>query len=115
MAAESTSSSTSDSPAQPAQAVAGMIPTVEGEGLQPIYANFVKVTTGFEELILEFGLNPNVPGTPVTPVTISERLVMNYFTAKRLLAILQFSVQRHEQAFGVLETDVLKRVRQGRT
>ena len=32
------------------------------------------------------------------------------FTAKRLLAALQMSVQRHEAAFGVLETDIQKRV-----
>ena len=31
-------------------------------------------------------------------------------TAKRMLQALHMSVQRHEQAFGVLETDVQKRV-----
>jgi hypothetical protein len=36
---------------------------------------------------------------------------MNFFTAKRLLAALQMSVQRHEAVFGVLETDIQKRLR----
>ena len=86
------------------------LPTVEAESLQPIYANFVKVGPAPEELVLDFGLNPNLPGSPVVPIKISERIVMNYFTAKRLWGALALSLQRHEQAFGVLETDVNKRV-----
>ena len=35
---------------------------------------------------------------------------MNFFTAKRLAYALHMAVQRHEQAFGTLETDVQKRV-----
>ena len=34
----------------------------------------------------------------------------NYYTAKRMLHALQLTVQRHEATFGVLETDVQKRV-----
>ncbi len=48
---------------------------------------------------------------PTEPINISERIVLNYYTAKRLLAALHMSVQRHEAAFGVLETDMQKRVR----
>ena len=36
---------------------------------------------------------------------------MNYYTAKRLLHALSLSVQRHEAVFGVLETDIQKRVK----
>ena len=39
-----------------------------------------------------------------------QRIVTNYYTAKRMLHALNLTVQRHEQAFGVLETDVQKRV-----
>ena len=46
----------------------------------------------------------------VRAVTITQRIVTNYYTAKRMLHALHLSVQRHEQAFGVLETDVNKRV-----
>jgi hypothetical protein len=35
---------------------------------------------------------------------------VNFFTAKRLLAALAMTTQRHESAFGVLETDVQKRL-----
>jgi len=75
------------------------------------YANFCRVTGTPEELIIDFGLNSQLVGVPTDPIEISERIVVNYFTAKRLLGALQMSVQRHELAFGVLETDVQKRVR----
>ena len=74
------------------------------------YANFCRVTGTPEELIVDFGLNSQPVGVPNEPVEVKQRIVMNYFTAKRMLQALGLSVQRHEQAFGVLETDVQKRV-----
>jgi hypothetical protein len=74
------------------------------------YANFCRVTGTPEELIIDFGLNAQPFGTPTEPVLVTQRIVTNYFTAKRLLHALHLSVQRHEQAFGMLETDVNKRV-----
>jgi hypothetical protein len=74
------------------------------------YANFCRVTGTPEELIVDFGLNSQPFGVPTEPVRVSQRIVTNYFTAKRMLHALHLSVQRHEQAFGVLETDVQKRV-----
>ena len=73
------------------------------------YANFCRVTGTPEELILDFGLNAQPYGIPSEPVEVKQRIVLNYFTAKRTLQALSLSVQRHEQAFGVLETDVQKR------
>jgi hypothetical protein len=77
------------------------------------YANFCRVTGTPEELILDFGLNAQPYGVPSEPVEVKQRIVLNYFTAKRTLQALSLSVQRHEQAFGVLETDVQKRVTGG--
>lgn len=74
------------------------------------YANFCRVTGTPEELIIDFGLNSQPFGTPTEPVQVTQRIVTNYYTAKRMLHALHLSVQRHEQAFGVLETDVNKRV-----
>jgi len=74
------------------------------------YANFCRVTGTPEELIIDFGLNSQPFGVPSEAVQITQRIVTNYFTAKRMLHALHLSVQRHEQAFGVLETDVNKRV-----
>jgi hypothetical protein len=75
-----------------------------------LYANFCRVTGTPEELILDFGLNAQPFGVPTEPVEVKQRIVTNYYTAKRMLQALHLSVQRHEQAFGVLETDVQKRV-----
>jgi hypothetical protein len=75
------------------------------------YANFCRVTGSPEELIIDFGLNPQPVGMPKDPIEVKQRIIVNFFTAKRLLAALQLSVQRHEAVFGVLETDIQKRLR----
>ena len=75
-----------------------------------LYTNFCRVTGTPEELIIDFGLNPQPFGIPADPVIATQRIVTNYFTAKRMLHALQLTVQRHEATFGVLETDVQKRV-----
>jgi hypothetical protein len=75
------------------------------------YANFCRVTGTPEELIIDFGLNPQPVGLPTTPIVVSERIVTNFYTAKRMLFALQATIQRHEQVFGVLETDIQKRVK----
>jgi hypothetical protein len=75
------------------------------------YANFCRVTGSPEELIIDFGLNPQPVGVPKNPIAVTQRVIVNYFTAKRLLHALSLSVQRHEAVFGVLETDIQKRVK----
>lgn len=75
------------------------------------YANFCRVTGTPEEVVLDLGLNVQPFGAPTGAIPVTQRLIINYYTAKRMLAALQMTVQRHEAAFGVLETDVQKRVR----
>ena len=77
------------------------------------YANFCRVTGTPEELIVDFGLNPQPVGLPTQPIVITQRIITNFYTAKRMLHALQLTVQRHEATFGVLETDIQKRVRPG--
>jgi hypothetical protein len=74
------------------------------------YANFARVTGTPEEVIFDFGLNPDPYATAGKPVEISQRIIVNFYTAKRLLSALQVTLERHEGAFGVLETDVQRRV-----
>jgi hypothetical protein len=102
--------------AQPAQEQAQRAGRVEvtDKNAISLYANFCRVTGTPEELILDFGLNAQPFGVPTEPVEVKQRIVTNYYTAKRMLQALAMSVQRHEQAFGVLETDVQKRVVGGR-
>ena len=82
--------------------------------LTTTYSNFFRVTGTFEELIIDFGLHTGaiLPNGP-EPVKLSQRLVLSFPTAKRLLAALQVAVNRHEQAFGSVEVDPHKRVKRG--
>ena len=112
MAEKKKDEQTSDSGAAADQAK-GQVRTqlqIEDKGALTTYANFCRVTGTPEELIIDVGLNSQPIGPQTEPIRINQRLVMNYFTAKRLLAALSMSIQRHEQAFGVLETDIQKRV-----
>src|SRR3712207_7505929 len=45
-------------------------------------------------------------------VNLSHRLIMNFVTAKKLAEVLRVVVARHEQAFGVVEIDPNRRLRQ---
>ena len=84
---------------------------VDDSHVTALYANFCRVTGSPEELIVDFGLNPQPVGIPKNPISVTQRIVVNYYTAKRLLHALSLSVQRHEAVFGVLETDIQKRVK----
>ncbi|MFM8574235.1 MAG: DUF3467 domain-containing protein [Pirellula sp.] len=94
-----------------AQQVQQVTVQVKDDDAIALYANFCRVTGSPEELIVDFGLNPQPVGIPKDPIHVKQRIIMNFYTAKRLLAALQMSVQRHEQVFGVLETDIQKRLR----
>jgi len=96
--------------AEPAQAARPQQVKVDDSKMIAMYANFCRVTGTPEELIIDFGLNPQPFGVPTEPVAVNQRIVTNFYTAKRMLHALQLTLQRHEAAFGVLETDVQKRV-----
>lgn len=76
------------------------------------YTNFCRVVGTPEELIIDFGLNPQPIGMPTSPIPVTNRVVTNFYTAKRMLFALQTAIQRHEQTFGMLEIDVQKRIKQ---
>lgn len=84
---------------------------VEGSDVTALYANFCRVTGTPEEVIIDFGLNPQPFGVPTEPIRIQQRTVVNFYTAKRMLAALATTIKRHEDAFGEIEIDVQKRVR----
>jgi hypothetical protein len=84
---------------------------VDDSTLEPMYTNFCRVTGTPEEVILDFGLNTEPFGRHQTKIKLNQRMVCNFYTAKRLLMALSVAVQRHEKAFGILETDVNKRLK----
>jgi hypothetical protein len=85
--------------------------SVDTTALSTVYANFCRVTGTPEELVLDFGLNTQMTPVPSEPVKLTHRLVMNFYTAKRLLGALHMAVQQHENSYGVLEVDINKRLR----
>ena len=77
------------------------------------YANFCRMTGTPEELLIDFGLNPEPFGAPAPGITVTQRIITSYYTAKRMLRALELTLHRHEATFGVLELDVQRRVRPG--
>jgi hypothetical protein len=98
---------------QPAAAGGTEIVITNDQEAPAAYANFARVTGTPEELILDFALNPNPFGSGRQELRVSQRLILNHFTAKRLLAALSATLQRHEAAFGSIELDVRRRVAGG--
>ncbi len=92
---------------QPQQQVTEVV--VDDSGTMPSYSNFCRVTATPEEVILDFGLNPQPFAQGRQEVKANTRLVMNFYTAKRLYAALQMTIQRHEATFGSVELDVRRR------
>jgi hypothetical protein len=82
---------------------------VDDTGALPSYSNFCRVTATPEEVILDFGLNPQPFATGRQEVKANQRIVMNFYTSKRLLTALGMTIQRHEQTFGAIELDVRRR------
>ncbi len=79
------------------------------------YANVFQSNSSPEEVFISFGVNHTVPSqeegvAAEMMLQFSNRMIMNYYTAKRLaFSILQI-VREHEERFGVVELDVAKRV-----
>jgi hypothetical protein len=81
--------------------------------LSTVYTNFCRVSVAPEELVLDFGLNTQMTPNPTEPIKLSHRVVMNFYTAKRLMNALIGVVQAHEANYGVLELDFQRRARGG--
>lgn len=82
---------------------------VDDADIAALYANWCRVSITPEEVILDLAMNPN-PLAQVQKFKVSQRVILNFFWAKRLAALLTETVQRHEKAFGKVETDFRKRL-----
>lgn len=87
--------------------------SVDASSLSTVYANFCRVTGTPEELVLDFGLNTQLAPTAGEPIKLTHRLVLNFYTAKRLLGALHMALHQHENVYGALEVDIGKRARTG--
>lgn len=79
------------------------------------YSNFARVTATPEEVIIDFALNPNPFVQGRHEVKITQRLILNFYTAKRLCRALVATLQRIESSFGPIELDVQRRVQGAQT
>ncbi len=100
-------------PATPQQAQQRPQVEIDDSKVSASYVNFCRVTGTPEEMIIDFGVNSQPFGVPTSPIPITQRIITNFYTAKRMLHALAMTIQRHEATFGVLETDVQKRLRPG--
>jgi hypothetical protein len=102
-------------PAQPQQV---QIP-VDVSTLATGYINWFRFTGSAEELIIDLGLTPQLgqllapqPNQPAPePIKLTHRLVMNFYTAKRLLQTLQRAIAMYESHYGPVEVDPMRRSR----
>ena len=83
----------------------------DAAALSTVYTNFCRVNVTPEELVLDFGLNPTLQPTPTEPIKLTHRVVMNFYTAKRLMNALLGVVSQYENTYGVLELDFQRRAR----
>ena len=86
---------------------------IDDSNSMPDYANFCRISGTPEELVIDFGFNPQPTGATMRTIAVTQRVITGWHTAKRLLFVLQQVVGRHEATFGDLETDIQKRI--GRT
>jgi hypothetical protein len=94
---------------------------IDERDLTTSYANAFRTNGTAEEVMLDFGFNQMLPAqqgqqqtegqdqTPQILFKINNRIIMNYYTAKRMAITLSQLIRRHEQQFGELELDVSKR------
>jgi len=78
------------------------------------YANAFRTNATAEEVMLDFGMNLVNPAQaegeqPEITFKVTERVIMNYYSAKRMAITLSQLIRRHEDQFGELELDVAKR------
>ena len=89
---------------------------IDERNLKTSYANAFRTNGTAEEVMLDFGLNLVNPagqqeGQPQAMFQVNDRVIMNYYSAKRLAATLSQLIRRHEEQFGELEMDVAKRTK----
>ncbi len=92
---------------------------VNDSDLTTSYANAFGTNATAEEVILDFGMNTVSPARQTGDgetaggeilFKVNNRLVLNYYTAKRLALTLGQIVRRHEEQFGELKLNAAERV-----
>jgi hypothetical protein len=87
-------------------------PQIEQSALKVSYANVCRIAQTPNEVIVDFGMNPNFFGNILDePLRLENRIVMSHDAAKRLCLHLMASIQNYENRYGTIELDVTKRLK----
>jgi hypothetical protein len=87
-------------------------PQIDQTGLKVSYANVCRIAQTPNEVIVDFGLNPNFFGAILDePLRLENRVVMSHDAAKRLCLHLMATIQNFETRYGTIELDVTKRLK----
>lgn len=86
---------------------------VDERAMRTGYANAFRTNGTAEEVMIDFGINvvPPAPegAKPEILFQVNDRVILNYYSAKRLALALGQLIRRHEDQFGELQLDVAKR------
>jgi len=81
----------------------------DDSNMRSSYANVANVTSTREEVVLLFGMHQAwQSGQKEVTVSLSDRIVLSPFAAKRLAALLGNVVNEYEKRFGSLAPDAAK-------
>ena len=93
---------------------------IDEREMESIYSNAFRTNASADEVFVDFGINHTVPTQnksdgegPAAEILfkLDQRVIMNYYTAKRLAITLSNIVRRHEERFGELKLNVADRVK----
>ena len=87
---------------------------VDQRNMETCYANSFRPIASTEELLLDFGINQAGPSQAEATAAeivfdVDSRVIMNYYTAKRLAMSLGQIVKQYESQFGELKLNAADR------
>ncbi len=87
-------------------------PNIDTATLRTTYANVCRIAQTPNEMIVDFGLNPNFFGNILPePLRLETRIILSHDAAKRLALHLASAIRDYEAKYGVIELDISKRVK----
>lgn len=85
---------------------------IDATGIRTSYANVCRIAQTPNEVIVDFGLNPNFFGNILDePLKLENRVILSHDAAKRLCIHLTATIQNYEARYGSIELDVTKRLK----
>ncbi|MES2570045.1 MAG: DUF3467 domain-containing protein [Verrucomicrobiota bacterium] len=85
---------------------------IDTSNLRTSYANVCRIAQTPNEVIVDFGMNPNFFGNILEEsLKLDNRVILSHDAAKRLCIHLTATIQNFEARYGTIELDVTKRLK----